>query len=69
MVDPGHEVLQVFTDPFELNTNDRGDSEDDASWQRWTSAFPAWTRGGEVNLKVKSFETGQCGEVSDDLFG
>jgi hypothetical protein len=50
-IDPGHEVLQVFADSFELNTSE---SREDGAIQRRMPAFRAGARktGFESNGKV-----------------
>jgi len=41
-VDPSHEVLQIFTNPFELKLSES--REESACWQRRTTAFLVWAR-------------------------
>ena len=46
-IDPGHEDLQIFTDPFELKTSETW--EGNACWWRQTSAFLVGARKGVSN--------------------
>jgi hypothetical protein len=63
-IDPDHELLQVFADPFKLKTSES--REDGACWRRWTSVG---TRERVVEFDGEKFEVGQHGQASDDRLG
>ena len=63
----GHEVFQIFADPFERQQSEN--REESAYRRRWTSGFPvrAAQRGFEFNCET--FEPGQYGETGEYRFG
>ena len=66
-IDASHEVLQVFTDPFEPKTGENG--EDSAFLGRWTSASLIRVRLRGLEFKGKYAKAVQYGEASDDRLG
>jgi len=66
-IDPGHEVFQVFADPFEHEG--RKSREERAFLGQMETPVTIWTRLRGFELEQKRFESGQRRETGDDRNG
>ena len=58
-IDPGYEILQVFTGPFECEPSES--REDGARWRRRTAAFVVGARWRRFEFDGERFEAGHHG--------